>query len=686
MSETRRQDPLRRTPPTIDLKAEVVPPKGEVPSAATEEGATAVEPVASTGLGPDPFPKTATGSDGKKAGAPDAPKTAAAAAGAPKGAPAEPAKSAAAAPVGSNPGTTGPVDPKPGTSGPIDPKPGTSGSVDPKPGTSGSAVPKSGAAGVGDAKAASGPDGKSSPSGSAASATASAPKAADAPKSDEKGPPGPRSDDKAKDSAKVGSAAAAAGAAASAASASQSPGSASAAATASPLSKPTASTPSSGPAVKVDAGASAGKGTEPGTEPVSPAATAKPSASDKPAATVPAEPSRAASAAGKPAAEREASRQGGGAGAVLTAGFVGGLLGAALAVGATRFLPVDRTAEDRIAVLERRVAALPTGPGPLEPRVVALEAGLKQAAEEARAAARQAAEALNRPAAGPSGGPDPEARSGLQALTARVEDGAARTAATGAALGDLAQKLDGLAKSSADRLTAIGKDVETIVVHQKSLQADVATLRSGTATLDSRAGEADKRIATLTDGLGRVSTDLARLSPAALQAGLRVVVSGRLDEALRYGAPVGPALSALAKLGTDAPTLAPLKPFAEAPAPSPAALLAEFKPLAAAILTAPPRPDESWLDKGRRILGKIVTVQAIGDGSGEDVPGLVGRIESSLGRGAVADAKAAWDKLPEEKRRLSAAWGTKLAARAAAEDAARRIGAQSLAALDAATR
>jgi len=78
-----------------------------------------------------------------------------------------------------------------------------------------------------------------------------------------------------------------------------------------------------------------------------------------------------------------------------------------------------------------------------------------------------------------------------------------------------------------------------------------------------------------------------------------------------------------------------------------------------------------------------VTVRAVGDGSGRDVPGLVQRIETALARGALPEAAAAWDSLPEAPKALSADWGTRLKSRIAADNAAQALGADSLAALDA---
>lgn len=651
MSDTRRQDPLRRTPPTIDLKAEEVARKGDGPAAPASEGATSIEPTATTGLGANPFPKG--GAEAPKAdvgvkdpGAtkpmtqPNAPKAAETARpGEPKAADAKPpgapasaesrpgeaaAKSAATA-AASSVTANRPATASPSASATSSATSGAKPSEPAKP-----AGPTSSASSS-SATSATGPSIRGEPSGSPVKAgdpvktdaakPAEAPKSADTPKGAEPAKPSM------------------------------------------PGAKPEpAKTSVPGAKPEAVAGASAGL-SQPGPAPTrSPAASAT-----RPEATTP-PPSRF------------------GVGTALTAGLLGGIIGAVLAVGIDRFVLTDTANADRIAGLERKIATLPSSPGDLAPRLTALESSLRQATDEARAAGQKATEALARPAGGSAAGPDQEARTGLQALTGRVQDGATKIAANTIALGELGQKLDALGKASSDRLTAVARDIEAFTTHQKSLQADVATLRTGAAALDTRTVDADKRIVSLTDGLGRVSTDLAKLSPAAIQASLRVVVAGRLDDALRHGAPLGPAVSALAKLGTEPPMLAPLRPYADSPAPSPAALQAEFKPLAATITTEPARPDETWYDRGRRVLGKVVTVQAVGDGTGQDVPGLVGRIDSSLGRGAITDAKAAWDQLPDSKRQLGTAFGEKLAARAAAEDAVRRIGTQSLSALDAATR
>lgn len=595
MSETRSPDPLRRQPPTIDMDAkEVRPvdpttsvdPKSSTPGTAPD-GETAIEPVATMGLGPDPFPKGAARS------------------------------------------STAPVTPdqsKPASGGP--------------------------AAGTGVTSPSSKPS-DSSPSTAAGSAIGPKPAAPDLkPAAIDPKPAGPETR-------------------------SALPGTTT---KASELTKTLAAVAQPGPK-PATAGAkpspAAAASTVPPTKPASPEAKPSPS----PARSTVSEQPKTTPSPSAPAPSRSSWP------AALAAGIVGAILSAA----AVWFLlrSGDAGFGDRVAALERRVASLPTGnpTAALEPRLAALDASVRQAVDEARAAkaaadaaARQAAE---RPAAPPA---DTVSKGVLDALSARVEDVGrqAGTAATG--LGDLGQKFDALATRTSEGLAAAATATAAVAASVTGLQTDSTTIRTGLASTETRLGEGEKKLATIGTALDGVTGDLARLQPAASQAGLRIAVSGRLDDALRTGAPVGPPLGALERLGVEAGLLAPLRPYATAPAPSAGTLLAEFRPMADA-LTATPRPaEESLLDKLRRLLFKVVTVRAVGDGSGADLPGLVARIEAALGRGAVGEAAAAWERLPEAARRSTAAWGERLKGRAAADDAARRIGAQALAGLETVTR
>ncbi|WP_375458629.1 COG4223 family protein [uncultured Enterovirga sp.] len=390
-----------------------------------------------------------------------------------------------------------------------------------------------------------------------------------------------------------------------------------------------------------------------------------------------------------------------GAGGLVSAGLIGGLVGAGLSLGAQHYLlPArqDDAVAARVAALESRVAALPTGttaagPSPLEPRLAAVESGLRQAAEDARAAravadaaSKQVGEALNRPAAaGASAAPDTSLRDTVAALTRRLDESAEQARGNAAALGQFGTKLDGVDGRLGE---AVAKGTEAFQGLQRgvgAVQADVQALKTGTGALDARSAEAEKRLAALSGDLGRVSGDLAKLSPAAVQAGLRVVVSGRLDEALRSGAPLGAVLASLGRLGADEAALAALRPFTDAPAPSSDTLAAEFKPLAERMTAVPQGPAATWWDRVRRVFERVVTVRAVGDGSGSDLPGLVARIEASLARGSLAPAAAAWEQLPNEAKAMSSDWGSRLKTRVAADQAAKSISSAALASLDTAT-
>ena len=63
-------------------------------------------------------------------------------------------------------------------------------------------------------------------------------------------------------------------------------------------------------------------------------------------------------------------------------------------------------------------------------------------------------------------------------------------------------------------------------------------------------------------------------------------------------------------------------------------------------------------------------MRPVGEATGTDVESLIARIEAALRRGAITEAAAAFDALPEAARAPAEAFGRKLRERAAAEAAA----------------
>ncbi|MGA0597028.1 COG4223 family protein [Enterovirga sp. CN4-39] len=374
---------------------------------------------------------------------------------------------------------------------------------------------------------------------------------------------------------------------------------------------------------------------------------------------------------------------------VIAASLIGGVVGAAFAVGADiywRQPPADY--ESRLAALETRPQPAAPAPGVAQPANEALEGRIGTLENQVRsltdtvAAARSAAEGAERQVAELASRPapaepapatpappqtDPAVREDLDRLGSRLDavDGRLAQAAPSAAIDELKAALQNAQNGAEER--------------QRAVTAAIGAVQAATTGLDGHVQANGEAIAKL-------SAEVAKLPPSLLQAALRAVVAGQIGQDLRGGRPLGPALSALERLGTSGPAVEALRPFAAQAAPSAQALAAEFKPLADKITEQPQGPSGSIADRLMRVAEKVVTVRAVGDGSGRDVPGLVGRIEAALNRGALGEAAAAWESLPDEPRRVSAEWGARLKARIAADNAARTIGAESLAALDAPSR
>ncbi len=404
------------------------------------------------------------------------------------------------------------------------------------------------------------------------------------------------------------------------------------------------------------------------------------------AANLESEGAEAGAAAGDPLAEPPPVREPAGAriGGILAAALLGGVVGAALLFALQQWRAGPQAPDPRIAALESRVAALPPQDAlrALGERVTALQsaqtavAAKADAAQEAAArAASRADEALARPlppapaAAAASSPQDAQALADLGARVAALE-GQARTALEGAT----------------GAIQRVSNTIQGIDSRLGEQEKKLSGLDQRLAAQDQASGRVGERVATLDQRLGALSQKVAEEGSDTARAGTRVVLSGRLLEALRDGAPYAETLAALQRVGADPQKLKPLEPFAGTGAPTAAALAAGFEPVEERILRDSRPGDGGWRDRLARMAERIVTIRAVDDPSGTSVPALVGRIESSLERGAVAAAASAFAALPEPARAAAGEWGRTLEQRAAADAAARAVSAEAVAALTPATR
>lgn len=368
------------------------------------------------------------------------------------------------------------------------------------------------------------------------------------------------------------------------------------------------------------------------------------------------------------------------AGALIGAGLIGGLIGAGALYGLQAWQASTgqtQPVELRLAQLEQRVGALrqPAPAAPAQGNAQALE-GRIQALETARGeldrrlqalqntagqAAAQAQEALSRPlpeAPAPQASPENEA-----------------------ALADLSSRLSSLE----EQMRANAQSAANAAVAAQDLDRRIADLDRQLSETGRRFAEADRRIGEQEQrfsALSRQAAESTRTAEAASQTGTRVVLAGRLNDALNSGAPYAEVLDGVRKAGADPARLAPLEPFAQQGAPTAAALAQSFEPVETAILRESRGPAESWTDRLLRMADKVVTVRPMNEPGATGVPAQVARIRQALERGDVVEAAAAWDALPEPSRRLSEEWGRQLKAVAEAHRAAQGLSSDALATLN----
>jgi hypothetical protein len=291
-------------------------------------------------------------------------------------------------------------------------------------------------------------------------------------------------------------------------------------------------------------------------------------------------------------------------------------------------------------------------------------------------------------------GPGPDLANRLAALESQVRDPAAVTDLANR-LGSLETQLRERAEAAATADQALERRLtETSQSLEQRLNETVQRLEGRVAetgqTLERRLTETgqtlDRRLAETDQRTQALARQLAEWNPEAIRAGLRVVLADRLNDAINQGAPFADVLGSLRGFAIAPERIQALEPLAASGAPTAAALRQDFDPLAERIERAARGEAEGVVDRLWRMADKVVSVRAVGDPNSTEVPDLVARIENALDRGALREAVAAWDALPEASRRVADDWGRRLKARVAAEEAARGVASDAIAALNASGR
>jgi len=301
--------------------------------------------------------------------------------------------------------------------------------------------------------------------------------------------------------------------------------------------------------------------------------------------------------------------------------------------------------EQRLTALERRPAATsaPAAPAPdLVKRIEGLEQGLRQAT------------AARPPAA--AGAPVP---ADIQALVDRLAAVESMATAAGESAKTALQAANRAAEASA-RPAAAPVDLRPLETRLQSLDQRLAA-----AETEARAAKSE--------GLAREApvAALARRSEATSLA----VVAQSMGQALDQGAPFEAALTVTASLGADPSKIAPLQTIAKTGAPTTRAIAQLWTAEARAALdaTLEPAGDQGWLDRLKAGAARIVRVRPAGEAPGDDPAALIGRIDAALSRGAIGEALAAWNRLPELARAASPGFAEAGRKRMAAEEAVKAL-------------
>jgi hypothetical protein len=370
--------------------------------------------------------------------------------------------------------------------------------------------------------------------------------------------------------------------------------------------------------------------------------------------------------------------------ALIGSGLLGGLVGAGLVYGLQTLQGPQGQDNARLAQLEQRVGALgqqgapPADLGAVEGRIRELEAtrsAVDQRLQALQGTAEQAAaradEALNRPVPAPSA---PQNDAALTELSDRLSALEGRVQAAAQEAAGAAQNVTNAATAT----QALDRRLTDVDRRLADLEGRLGDQQQRAAERERRLTEQDQRLAALSQQV----TQESQGAEAASQAGIRVILSERLSEALQNGRPYPEVLEGLRKAGTDQARLAPLEPFAQQGAPTAAALAQSFEPLGATILRDERSASGAWSDRLLGMMEQVVTVRRVNEPGSAGVSSLIARIEQALERGNVAEAVAAWEALPEPARRTSEEWGRQAKAVAEANQASQAIAANALAALN----
>ena len=280
----------------------------------------------------------------------------------------------------------------------------------------------------------------------------------------------------------------------------------------------------------------------------------------------------------------------------------------------------------------------------------------------------------------------------LASLDKRIAALEGAVAASAAGLDKRLDALDATSAGNAPKIAAATELAQRLTTQVASLSADVDAARGEISSLSTRASKLEAGTAPASVGpdvaalgarIDKVEAALAtqksetRVAPEKPSAeddpAAIAIIAAAIRDKLAAGAPFGPELAALGRLGVEPARLAALEAVANG-APTDGALAASFDAAAPKVLAATSNGEQGGaVDRFLAHMRSLVRVRDLNETAGDDPQALVSRIEAESRRGDIASALAAFGKLPEAAREAAGDWPSEAAARQAADAALQGI-------------
>jgi hypothetical protein len=264
--------------------------------------------------------------------------------------------------------------------------------------------------------------------------------------------------------------------------------------------------------------------------------------------------------------------------------------------------------------------------------------------------------------------------------------GALEASAETSGVAELGKRVAALEASSAEygpKAAAAAQADQQLVAQAKDLRADIDAARGEIPELAARVAKLETEAPKASDGdLSALAARLDKLEAAIAaaekpaptnNAATVAIIADAAASKLAAGAPFATEVAALERFGVDPAQMAALRAVADG-APTGSALAASFEAVAPRVLAqAAPEERGGVVDRLLAHMRGLVRVHDLGETMGNDPEAVVSRIEAESRRGDIADALAAFGKLPPAARQAAGDWQIQARARQAADAALQSI-------------